>query len=104
MKRSWLTLIALLPAALCGLPPFPAAGQTPTNSYTFVPLGHLGGGHTRAYGLNDSGQVVGCSDTALLNSHAFLWQSGAMTDLGTLGGSNSVAYGINNSGYVVGAS
>ena len=37
--------------------------------------------------------------------HAFLWQSGVMTDLGTLPGDMfSVAFGINNKGQVVGQS
>jgi probable HAF family extracellular repeat protein len=66
-------------------------------------LGGIGGG---AYGINDSGQVVGYSFTAgnSADPHAFLYSGGSMQDLGTLGGSFSGARGINNSGQVVGES
>lgn len=65
-------------------------------------LGTLGGLRSRANAVNDSGQVVGWSNTASGASHAFLFASGVMTDLGTLGGANSQANAINNLGQVVG--
>jgi len=69
-------------------------------------LGTLPGGtFSIAYGINNHGQVVGYSDTASGEGHAFLWQKGEMTDLGTLpGGTFSIAYGINDGGQAVGAS
>ena len=67
-------------------------------------LGTLGGSDSRAYDINDHGQVVGYSETASGQTEAFLYYNGAMTSLGTLGGSYSVAYGINNSGQIVGTS
>ncbi len=60
--------------------------------------------------LNDSGQVVGWSDTAAGVPHATLFQidaGGAVlsrTDLGVLGSTNSYAHGVNNAGMVVGVS
>jgi len=65
-------------------------------------LGTLGGGLSKAFGINDNIQIVGQSETSSSNIHAFLYESGGMTGLGTLGGNNSRARGINNSGYVVG--
>lgn len=70
-------------------------------------LGTLAGGaYSSAYGINDHGQVVGESNTASGENHAFLWTAeNGMIDLGTLdGGIYSWASGINNQGQVVGFS
>ena len=71
-------------------------------------LGTLGGANSRAYGINDLGQVVGWSETADGRWHAALWEkqddgTWLAQDLGTLsGGVDSEAYGINDLGQVVG--
>ncbi len=66
-------------------------------------LGTLGGDNSYAYGINDSGLIVGYSQTTgNATYHAFIDSGGLMTDLGTLGGSYSMATGVNNSGQVVG--
>jgi probable HAF family extracellular repeat protein len=65
-------------------------------------LGTLGGPNSTAYGINNSGQVVGSAYTNGVTYNAFRYSSGTMTNLGTLGGSLSAANGINNSGQVVG--
>jgi probable HAF family extracellular repeat protein len=84
-----------------------------------ISLGTLGGGvNSSAYGINNSGQVVGETDTAPIlqlrsrftdvspfGTHAFLWTDGiGMRDLGDLGGGTSRAMAINNNGLVVGSS
>jgi probable HAF family extracellular repeat protein len=71
-------------------------------------LGTLpGGNNSEAFGLNESGQVVGTSGTAGVPSyfgHAFIFSDQRMRDLGTLGGTWSEAFGINERGEVAGGS
>src|SRR5262249_39571965 len=64
-----------------------------------------------ALDINDSGQVVGYSETGEMDPtgtynivHAFLYQNGNMIDLGALGDLDSMALAINSSGEVVGLS
>jgi probable HAF family extracellular repeat protein len=69
----------------------------------WVSLGSLGGSCGQAFGINDSGVVVGWSFPAAGgNGHAFMWQDGSMSDLGTLGGTFSEADDINEQGQIVG--
>jgi probable HAF family extracellular repeat protein len=76
-------------------------------------LGNLGGmAWNTPQGINDSGEIVGFSNTsgnqfAALNPHAFLWtpQSAVMQDLGTLSGDTvSEAVSVNDQGQIVGLS
>ncbi len=55
--------------------------------------------------VDDSGQVVGASETSSGESHAFLWTAeDGIRDLGTLGGAASYPRAINRAGQVVGMS
>jgi probable HAF family extracellular repeat protein len=76
------------------------------NSKTVTDIGTLGGDESRAYGINDAGQVVGWSTTAGGAQHAFITGPNGMgmRDLGTLGGLQdfSFASGISDAGQVVG--
>jgi probable HAF family extracellular repeat protein len=74
-------------------------------------LGTLGGNIRYAYGINNSKQIVGWSQTSdVFYDHAFLWdKDNKMQDLGGLPGAGSPsfyshAYGINDFGQVVGDS
>jgi probable HAF family extracellular repeat protein len=72
-------------------------------------LGTLGGSLSYGYGINDSGYVVGYSTTASgLNTHAFIYENGAMRDLNSLiaqaaGWELTAAYGISGNGMISGA-
>jgi probable HAF family extracellular repeat protein len=69
-------------------------------------LGTLpGGDYSSAFAINDSGIVVGTSNTST-SSHAFSWTpTEGLHDLGTLPGSNaSSAFSINNQGEIAGSS
>jgi probable HAF family extracellular repeat protein len=89
------------------------AQAPPITTYTITDLGTLGGTESRAYGINECGQVVGTSSPSGSSpKHPFIWRDvdvdgfsdpGDMQDLGTLPGGNSgTAYGINSTAYAVG--
>ena len=80
--------------------PTSAASTTYTIEDLGAPPGHIS---SHARDVNDSGQVVGYSDTPSGDQHAFLYSDGQMKDLGPLGPSGG-AYSINDSGQVVGRS
>jgi len=48
-------------------------------------LGTLGGTNSRAYAINDRGQVIGEAETASGELRPFLWERGTMVDLTTRG-------------------
>ena len=99
MKTIYFRLFAIIVAVIFFATPFCAAQV----QYIVTDLGTLGGTSSSAYGINNSGQVVG--DAAISNgyTHAFLWQSGiGMQDLTPSETYNTGANGISNSGQVVG--
>jgi probable HAF family extracellular repeat protein len=67
------------------------------NSASLFPAG------TAAWGINDSGQVVGTGYLSSSNFHAFLYSGGKMVDLGPKDAYQASAVAINNSGQVVGS-
>ena len=79
-------------------------------TYAIKDLGTLGyGGLIEVNDINNSGQVVGTSNTytTTLETHAFLYEDGQMKDLGTLPDAKcslSRGLGINDAGQVVGIS
>jgi probable HAF family extracellular repeat protein len=77
-----------------------------TQADGLVDLGTLGGLGSTAWAVNDSGQVVGSSDTTGdFERHAFVWtNAGGMVDLGTFGGTVSEARDVNEAGQIVGGS
>jgi len=74
-------------------------------SYKMTDLGTLGGLHSRAFAINDTGGIVGDSQIAGFATRAFLYKNGTMTNLGTLNGSSySAANDINSAGEIAGFS
>ena len=69
---------------------------------TLNDLGTFGGISGYAGGINNSGQIAACYDTADGGTHAILYDHGAITDLGNLGGNVTVAAVINSSGVIAG--
>lgn len=67
------------------------------NAATLFPSG------TEAYGINNSGEVVGTGYIRSSNFHAFLYSGGKMKDLGPSGAYQASAYAINTSGQIVGS-
>jgi probable HAF family extracellular repeat protein len=73
-----------------------------------IDLGTLGGRTSRAWGINNSGEVVGWAHTTNLSQHAFLYAGGVMIDLNDLLPADSQwnfvyrATDINNVGQIVG--
>jgi probable HAF family extracellular repeat protein len=48
-------------------------------------LGTLGGRSSQAEGIDDQGRIVGASQVASGDYHAFVWEDGKMRDLGAMG-------------------
>ena len=75
-----------------------------TVAYVVDELGMLGGTWSRAYAVNDRGEVVGQSCTQDCLASAFYWtEAGGLEDLGTLPGyTRSAALTINSRGHAFG--
>ena len=62
------------------------------------------GRNTRALGINDKNVIVGSSELANSDIHAFIWADGVYKDLGTVAkGNYTFARAINKSGVIIGA-
>src|SRR4051812_12473202 len=107
-RPMWLLGALMLNIGIIGSGPFGGRAEEATPvaapSYDIVELGTLGGEASRAYGINDQGQVVGHADDAEGRRPAVLWQDGSVVDLGTLGGDHATALAVNDRGQVVGTS
>ncbi|MHC4743417.1 MAG: hypothetical protein ACYS8Z_15995 [Planctomycetota bacterium] len=71
--------------------------------YEIIELGSLGGRTSKAFCVNNFGEVVGWADIPDDDGHAYIWDAkNGMRDLGTLGEKSSTSLGINDKGQVVG--
>src|SRR5215467_646140 len=72
--------------------------------YSFTTIDVPGAINTQAFGINDSGQIVGFFDDAL-GGHGFVLDTGGnFTTIDVPGASSTRAFGINDSGQIVGIS
>ena len=79
--------LAALCAKLLAAPMLFAAAPAGAVQFGVIDLSTLGGTTSAAFGINNSGQVVGYAKTAgNAADHAFLYSGGGVTDLGTFGG------------------
>jgi len=67
-------------------------------------IGTLGGRFTEITDMNEAGEIVGYSETAAGQIHAFVYTQGTLHDLGSLGGGGSLASAINDAGQITGFS
>jgi probable HAF family extracellular repeat protein len=96
MKHLFCGLMAL--GMLVGL-----TGDTKAQpSYSFTTLDPPGSTYTEAYGINNSGQIVGKYVDAG-GQHGFLFDQGSYTTLDVPGAASTSASGINDSGQIVGS-
>ncbi len=92
-------------------------GTVAAAPYDIIDLGKIEGGtNSFAYGLNNTGEVVGFGNGPLITNdngqevpefdrHAIQFMNGSIVDLGTLvNGSSSLALAINNNGTIIGTS
>src|SRR5487761_271333 len=72
------------------------------NAYTFTTISVPGSSATLAYGVNNSGQIVGIYTDTNGVTQGFLYNSGTFTQVQFLGAQGTLAQGINDSGQIVG--
>src|SRR5438105_12108405 len=100
MLRKWISAVAIL-FGLMGLAVPPARAAKPLPEYFFSTLDVPGSDLTLAWGINNSGAVVGYYVDAN-GVHGFLWTGGSYTTLDAPGAVSTKACGINDSGQIVG--
>src|SRR6516162_8053210 len=73
-----------------------------SNAQQFAAVDFPGASSTHAYGINNSGQMVGVFTDVGNVTHGFLLSSGIFSTIDYPGAALTVAAGINNAGEIVG--
>src|SRR5215471_7390242 len=101
MKRPRIVQLALFAALALGGSET-AVADVVYSFTTFNAPGATGFG-TNAFGINNSGQIVGLFyDAGNTATHGFLDTGGSFTTINVPGATSTYAYGINDSGQIVG--
>jgi len=102
--QKWQRVAACLLAAGLLSAVFIRQGHAQGGTYEVVDLGSLGGLQSKAFGLNNSGRIVGDSTLSAGASVAspFTWTAGQLTSVGSFGGEGGAAFALNQLGYSVG--
>jgi probable HAF family extracellular repeat protein len=79
------------------------AGRTEAD-YVYTTLDPPGSIITNAYGINDTGQIVGWYEDSAMTPHGFLYKGATYPTLDVPGSHSTIARGINDAGQIVGQS
>ena len=90
---SVVAILSFAPAVSSGTYMLTEIGTLPANSVV----------SSKGTAINSAGSITGWGQLDF-GQHAFVYQSGVMTDIGTLGGAFSYGHGINSLGEVTGYS
>jgi probable HAF family extracellular repeat protein len=95
-----MTILAAIAAGagLCA-----AASSADATAYTFTTIDVPGADLTRAFGINDAGQIVGSVENPSPGPpQGFVYSAGVFTPLNVPGASETDVRGINDAGQIVG--
>jgi probable HAF family extracellular repeat protein len=102
MKNSRIVRLAMFAMVVFG--GVETAFADPIYSFTTFNAPGATGFGTNAFGINDSGQIVGFFfDAGNTTTHGFLDTGGSFTTINAPGAIDTYAYGINDSGQIVGS-
>lgn len=79
-----------------------SAGAAFATAYKYTSIDYPGAIGTYPYGINDSGQIVGCYSDGSGNVHGFLLAGGTYTSFDCPGAIWTYPFGINTAGQIVG--
>src|SRR6516225_11143686 len=95
----WLSYSLFFAMPILAATTCPACGDS---SITITNLPPQSGGGYQVFALNQNGKLTGYFYNTVTPPHAFVYDSGAVSDLGTLGGMISVGFAINSEGQAAG--
>ena len=103
MKRSSCRIYVISLAVILTVPFVFLPNAALATEYSFTPIDVPGASYTYAFGINESGIIVGYYGNATGGEHGYLYSGGNLTyPIDVPGASYTYAFGINDSGIIVG--